>query len=157
MASVELDSEFMRMQLADLSIVLTNERQAYAHPWTEGTFRDCVKGDYETWLVVFHGRNIGHGILSAAAGEAHLLNVCIAPQYQGHGHGRHLVLFMLQRAKLRGARSIFLEVRLSNLRAYKLYENLGFNEIGIRKDYYPAFGGREDALVLAMELASSHD
>ena len=157
MASVELDCEFMRMQLADLATVLSNERQSYSHPWTEGIFRDCIKGDYETWLVVFHGCNIGHGILSAAAGEAHLLNVCIAPQYQGCGHGRHLVLHMLQRAKLRGARSVFLEVRPSNLPAYKLYENLGFNEIGIRKDYYPAFSGREDALVLAMELATPLD
>jgi ribosomal-protein-alanine N-acetyltransferase len=152
MSSVQLDYEFTRMELTDLPVVLQNERRAYTHPWTEGIFRDCISGDYETWLFVFERQKIGHGVLSAAAGEAHLFNVCINPSFQGNGFGHILVEYMLQRARFRKARSVFLEVRPSNVVAYKLYENLGFNEIGIRREYYPAFTGREDALVLAKEL-----
>ena len=95
---------------------------------------------------------IGHGILSVAADESHLLNVCIHPDQQGNGYGRILVEFMIECARLKNAQSLFLEVRPSNMVAYKLYEALGFNEIGIRENYYPAYIGREDALVLAKEL-----
>lgn len=152
MSSVELDYELLEMRQADLPNVLKNERRGYSHPWTEGIFADCLNAGHECWLFVFEGRNIGHGILSVAAGESHLLNVCIHPDYQGNGYGRLLVEHMLKRARARGANCVFLEVRPSNQIAYKLYEDLGFNEVGIRKDYYPAFVGREDALVLAREL-----
>lgn len=152
MSSVELDYEITRMQHSDLTTVVINERCGYSHPWTEGTFIDCLNAEYECWLFIFERRNIGHGILSVAAGESHLLNVCINPEFQGQGFGRLLVEHMLKRARYRRAERIFLEVRPSNRVAYKLYENMGFNEIGVRKDYYPALDGREDALVLAMEL-----
>lgn len=149
---MELDYELLEMRQADLPNVLKNERRGYSHPWTEGVFSDCLNAGHECWLFVFEGRNIGHGILSVAAGESHLLNVCIHPDYQGNGYGRLLVEHMLKRARARGAGCVFLEVRPSNQIACKLYEDLGFNEVGVRKDYYPAFVGREDALVLAREL-----
>ena len=152
MSSVEIDYALLRMQHGDLPGVIKNERRGYSHPWTEGTFQDCIDAGHECWLFVFEGKNIGHGIMSIAAGECHLLNVCIHPDYQGNGFGRILVEHMLQRARSRRAARIFLEVRPSNVVAYKLYEDLGFNEIGVRRDYYPAFVGREDALVLAMEF-----
>lgn len=152
MSAVEIDTRMLRMTLGDVPTVLKNERKSYTHPWTEGIFIDCIKSGYECWLVVKEGRNIGHGILSVAAGESHLLNVCVIPEHQGRGHGRTLVMHMLGRAEVAGARSVFLEVRASNSAAYGLYEDLGFNEIGLRRDYYPAYAGREDALVLAKEF-----
>lgn len=152
MSAVELDYRIVRMTEGDVPTVLRNERRAYTHPWTEGIFLDCVRSGYECWLFVLEGRNLGHGILSVAAGESHLLNVCINPSVQGRGYGRVLVDFMLERARVAGADRVFLEVRQSNAIAYQLYETLGFNEVGVRHDYYPAFVGREDALVLAREF-----
>lgn len=154
MSSVELDYRLRRMLPEDLPTVLRNERLSYTHPWTEGIFSDCIKSGYECWLLVADYRIIGHGILSVAASESHLVNVCVIPEYQGNGFGRVLVEYMLERAKARQARRVFLEVRPSNRIACRLYETLGFNEVGVRKDYYPAFVGREDALVLAREFLS---
>jgi len=91
-------------------------------------------------------------VLSVAAGEAHLLNVCVAPRLQGEGHGRRLMKRLIDLARWHQAQRIFLEVRPSNPRAIRLYHDLGFNEIGRRPNYYPARQGREDALVLALEL-----
>ncbi len=144
--------EVRKMQVDDLPDVLKNERRGYTHPWSEGIFRDCMRDGYECWLLLFRGLVVGHGILSVGVGEAHLLNVCVHPGCQGNGFGRTMVEHLLARAKVRAASTIFLEVRPSNLVAYKLYETLGFNEVGIRENYYPAFAGREDAIVLAKEL-----
>jgi len=147
-----MSSEVRRMQLADLPDVLRNERQGYTHPWTEGIFRDCLRNGQECWLLMSSGQNVGHGILSVAAGESHLLNVCVHPDFQGHGFGRIIVEHVLARARAGEASTIFLEVRPSNLAACELYDKLGFNEVGIRENYYPSKVGREDALVLAKEL-----
>ena len=141
-----------RMLLQDLDAVLRNERRGYTHPWSEGIFRDCLKNGHECWLLESARRIVGHGILSVAAGESHLLNVCVHPDCQGFGYGRQLVEHLLSRARVCEATTVFLEVRPSNLVACHLYEQLGFNEIGVRENYYPAFVGREDALVLAKEL-----
>jgi len=147
-----MSSEVRRMQLADLPDVLRNERLGYMHPWTEGIFRDCLRNGQECWLLMSSGQNVGHGILSVAAGESHLLNVCVHPDFQGHGFGRILVEHILERARAGKASTIFLEVRPSNVAACELYDKLGFNEVGIRENYYPSKVGREDALVLAKEL-----
>ena len=147
-----MSSEVRRMQLADLPDVLRNERLGYMHPWTEGIFRDCLRNGQECWLLMSSNLNVGHGILSIAAGESHLLNVCVHPDFQGHGFGRILVQHILERARAGKASTIFLEVRPSNVAACELYDKLGFNEVGIRKNYYPSKVGREDALVLAKEL-----
>ncbi|MBT4615923.1 MAG: ribosomal protein S18-alanine N-acetyltransferase [Gammaproteobacteria bacterium] len=140
------------MQLTDLPDVLRNERQGYTHPWTEGIFRDCLRNGQDCWLLMCSDQNVGHGILSVAAGESHLLNVCVHPDFQGHGFGRILVEHLLERARTGEASTIFLEVRPSNVAACELYDKLGFNEVGIRENYYPSNVGREDALVLAKEL-----
>lgn len=147
-----MSSEVRRMQLADLPDVLRNERLGYMHPWTEGVFRDCLRNGQECWLLMSSNLNVGHGILSIAAGESHLLNVCVHPDFQGHGFGRILVEHVLERARAGKASTIFLEVRPSNVAACELYDKLGFNEVGIRENYYPSKVGREDALVLAKEL-----
>lgn len=148
---------FRPMDAADLERVIENEMRAYAYPWTRGNFTDCMKARNECRTVFLEDEIVGHGILSFGAAEAHLLNVCIRRDRQGHGYGRLLVEHMLERARLRAAEIVFLEVRPSNLVACRLYESLGFNEIGVRKNYYPAHVGHEDALVMALDLRFSLD
>lgn len=144
--------ELRPMLLGDLPSVLKNERRGYSHPWSEDTFAGCIQSGYDNWLIIYLEKIIGHGILSVAAGESHILNVCIHPDCQRLGFGKILVEFLLEKAKEKKAQRVFLEVRPSNRIAYELYENLGFNEIGTRPNYYPAFVGREDALILGKEL-----
>lgn len=142
------------MREDDLDAVHAIEVRAYPFPWTAGVFRDCLRADYPAWVLHMDGRIIGYFLLSLAAGEAHVLNVCVAPQYQGLGHGRKLLRAIMHLARGRNAQRIFLEVRPSNRGAIALYLAEGFNEIGRRPRYYPARDGREDALVMAMELLS---
>ena len=141
------------MRIDDLESVMVVERRAYPWPWSIGIFRDCLFAGYPAWVLVEGGAFIGHGVLSVAADEAHVLNVCVDPARQGRGYGRTLLRAMVQAARGHGARRIFLEVRPSNPAAVALYEDEGFNEIGRRPRYYPAANnGREDAIVMAMEL-----
>lgn len=140
------------MQESDLARVIEIEQIAYDFPWTPGIFRDCLRGGYGCWVLERHGEVIGYGVLNVAANEAHILNVCVAPEAQGEGHGRHLVKRLIDLSRWHRAERVFLEVRPSNPRAIALYHSLGFNEIGRRPRYYPAHGGREDAIVMAQEL-----
>jgi ribosomal-protein-alanine N-acetyltransferase len=140
------------MRAEDVVEVARIEAAAYEFPWTEGIFRDCLRAGYGCWVLARDAELLGYGVLSVAAGEAHVLNVCIAPHQQGEGHGRRLMRRLIDLARWHQAMRIFLEVRPSNPRAIGLYHDLGFNEIGRRPNYYPARGGREDALVMALEL-----
>jgi ribosomal-protein-alanine N-acetyltransferase len=145
--------DFRPMIATDLEHVLENEMRAYQYPWSRGNFSDCLAARHECRVLLVEDRIAGHGILSAAAGEAHLLNVCVRRDQQGHGYGRALVSHMLHRARMRGASTVFLEVRPTNVVALELYRSLGFNEVGVRRDYYPAQWGHEDAQIMALELA----
>jgi ribosomal-protein-alanine N-acetyltransferase len=136
----------------DLDAVMEIERRAYPFPWTRGIFRDCLQAGYPAWVLDDGGRLAGYGLLSVAAGEAHILNVCADPALSRQGHGRRLLRALLQQARGRGAQRVFLEVRPSNGAAIALYHAEGFNEIGRRPRYYPAANGREDAIVMALEL-----
>lgn len=140
------------METVDLESVLALERRVYEFPWSLENFRSCLAANYESWILLCDNNNVGHAVLSAAAGEAHLLNISIDSGYQRRGLGRKLLRYMLARAQLRKAEVTFLEVRVSNLKALQLYHSEGFNEIGIRKGYYPAGKAREDAVVLAINL-----
>ena len=140
------------MREDDLDLVMAIEREAYPFPWTRGIFRDCLRADYPAWIHEAGGEAIGYAVISLAAGEAHILNLCTAPAAQGRGHDRRLLRHVLRMARGRGAQRVFLEVRPSNEHAIALYHGEGFNEIGRRPRYYPAIGGREDAIVMAMEL-----
>ena len=140
------------MREGDIEGVLEIELRAYPFPWTRGIFQDCLRANYPAWVLERQGRIIGYGLLSIAADEAHVLNVCAEPGEQGQGHGRRLLRALLQLARGRGAQRVFLEVRPSNPAAIALYHGEGFNEIGRRPRYYPAKGGREDAIVMAKEL-----
>ena len=152
MVSIQMDARFREMNMSDLPVVTYNDRLSYSHPWSRQIFADCLQAGNDCWVVERGKRVIGHGILQVIEDESHLLNVCIIPEFQGRGLGRMLVEYMLERAEQLRANTMFLEVRPSNPVAYKLYASLGFNEIGIRRGYYPAQKGREDAIVLAKEL-----
>ena len=146
---------FEVMHLRDLAAVVRNERSAYDYPWPDRVFVDCLAAGHECWIARFQGEVIGHAVLSVAAREAHLLNICIGMTAQRQGHGRALAEHMIARAIGRGALAMFLEVRPSNAAARHLYMSLGFDEVGLRRRYYPAVDGREDAKILALRLDST--
>lgn len=145
---------FRPMEAGDLDRVLENETRSYAFPWTRGVFSDCLKSRHECWVAVREHDIVGHGVLSIGANEAHLLNVCVRRDQQGQGLGRQIVVHMIDRAQQRRATIVYLEVRPSNRVAAALYASLGFREIGLRRDYYPAQVGSEDARVLALTLGA---
>ena len=143
---------FREMTADDLDDVMTNESLGYTYPWTRGVFLDCLKAGHDCRVLCMDGEICGHAIMSSAAGEAHLLNVCVRSDRQGIGLGRLFVRYVLRRAQVLGAETMFLEVRPSNMAAVALYDSLGFVEVGRRREYYPGDLGREDALVLALKL-----
>ncbi|WP_266158169.1 ribosomal protein S18-alanine N-acetyltransferase [Dyella silvatica] len=148
-------SQVRAMRREDLPEVSALEAASYDFPWTPGIFGDCLKAGHPCWVLCVDGLIAGYGILSVAAGEAHVLNLCIGEAYRGMGLGRHLLRRLLDIARWNGAERVFLEVRPSNPIAKVLYESVGFNEIGRRPNYYPAKQGREDAIVMALELLAS--
>jgi ribosomal-protein-alanine N-acetyltransferase len=144
--------EFRRMQPDDLDRVAAIEAAAYEFPWSRAIFQDCLRAGYDCCVLVDEAAVIGYGILSSGAGEAHILNVCVLPAEHGKGYGRRIVKRLVELARWHRCERVFLEVRPSNPRAIALYDSMGFNEFGRRPNYYPARKGREDAIVMAMEL-----
>lgn len=140
------------MREPDLPAVMAIERASYEFPWTEAIFRDCLRAGYYCRVYDRGIGLLGYGIMSMGAGECHLLNICVHLEYRNRGFGTQLINHLLDVAQRKRADVALLEVRLSNRAAYRLYTQLGFNEIGLRKRYYPARRGREDALVLARDL-----
>lgn len=145
-------TEVRAMRREDLDAVVAIEHASYEFPWSAGIFRDCMQAGHNCWVIVHEGDIAGYGILSVAAGEAHVLNVCIAAAHRGLGYGRRMMRRLVDLARWYGAERIFLEVRPSNPVAKDLYDSLGFAEIGRRPSYYPAKGGREDAIVMALDM-----
>lgn len=154
-------ASFRPMRDQDLPAVMETERAAYLHPWTEGIFRDCLRAGYNCWVVEQGGHLIGHGVMSVAVGETHILNICIHPDVQGRGLGRRFMEHLLMLARGYGARMALLEVRPSNTAAVALYESMDFSEVGRRRNYYPGHGAgqgdSEDALVMALGLEDGED
>lgn len=140
------------MRESDLRAVLEIEEHIYEFPWTLGNFRDSLRAGYGCWVVREGKRVIGYAVLMLAAGEAHLLNLSVAAHAQRRGHGRSLLHSLVQFARGHKARVLFLEVRPTNAVGQRLYAGYGFRQIGVRRGYYPARKGREDALVLALDL-----
>lgn len=136
----------------DLVQVLKIERSAYPEPWSEGVFSDCLRVGYRCDLYLKNDQVVGYSVVSTGAGEAHLLNLCLHPEYQGLGLGRQMLRKVLEKLPQERVETIFLEVRVSNQAAKNLYLSEGFNEIGQRFNYYPKGEEREDALVFAKSL-----
>ncbi|HSA89788.1 MAG TPA: ribosomal protein S18-alanine N-acetyltransferase [Burkholderiales bacterium] len=137
----------------DLDEVMAIESVLYSHPWTRGNFADSLRAGYECRVLRVGPQLAGYFVLMAAAAEAHLLNLSIAAAHQRAGHGTALLAQAAELAGKLGARSLFLEVRPSNRGAQALYTRFGFRSVAVRRGYYPAHTGREDALVLALPLA----
>ena len=143
---------FEPMTEADLRPVLEIEESIYAFPWTPGNFQDSLRAGYSCWVYRDGGELIGYAVLMLAAGEAHLLNLSVAAYAQRRGHGRTLLSNVAGVARKYGAKVLFLEVRPSNEVGQRLYAGYGFKQVGVRRSYYPARRGREDALVLSLSL-----
>ena len=154
-ADLVVQATLRPMRETDLDAIMRIEEAAYPFPWTRGIFRDCMRAGYPMWVQERGDSIAGYGVLSIAADEAHVLNLCTAPDNEGNGLGQRMLQALLRIARGGGAQRVYLEVRPSNPRAIRLYDRSGFNEIGRRPRYYPtANHGREDAIVMAMEIFS---
>ncbi|MDJ0793239.1 MAG: ribosomal protein S18-alanine N-acetyltransferase [Woeseiaceae bacterium] len=138
----------------DLPMVSDIERRSYEFPWSHGVFRDCLLAGYQNMVLVREEQVAGYAVLSVAAGEAHILNICVDPAYRARGYGEKLLDELLFRARAAQVRQIFLEVRPSNDTALALYRKKGFHQVANRPAYYQASEGREDAAVLAKKLVT---
>lgn len=152
-AVFQFPAESLRLMTEDdLPAILKVEGQSYEFPWTESVFSDCLRFGYSSWVVEIDHNIAAYCVMSFAVQECHILNLCVIPVLQSQGIGRRLLLQMLEIAVERNIDTVFLEVRPTNIHAISLYLSLGFNEIGVRRGYYPALFGREDALILAKTL-----
>lgn len=143
---------FRRMTEDDVPAVVAAERAGYAFPWSEGIFRDCLRAGYRCRVAELNQLFAGYGVLSLGAGEAHVLNLCVRPEYRCRGLGRRMLQHLIDISRDSGARDLFLEVRPSNLSAVRLYQAMGLSQVGIRRGYYQAENGREDAVVMRLAL-----
>jgi len=137
----------------DINDVMDIETTVYHFPWTKQIFKDCLRIGYSCLVATIDEEIVGYAIMSSGASEGHLLNICVKHSHQGQGVGKMMLHTMIQVAKEKNVHTLFLEVRPSNRIALDLYLKTGFNEIGERKNYYPAKGGREDAVILALTIA----
>jgi ribosomal-protein-alanine N-acetyltransferase len=149
----EIAHRLRPMSEADLPRIHRIELASYEYPWTLGNFADSLNAGYSMWVREAEGEVIGYYVMMAAAGEAHLLNLTIAPIWRRHGLGRDLLDHCLARACDHKAGSLFLEVRTTNTAAIALYQNSGFVDLAVRRGYYPARDGREDALIMKKDLS----
>jgi len=152
-AQLQPQWRLLPMHPAHLPQVLEIEVRAYPFPWTEGILKDCLKAGYSSWVVTNTlGEVLAYSFMSMAVGEAHILNICVDPRQQRQGLGLFLMQHLTTLARAANCTIVLLEVRKSNKGAFKLYDSLGFQRLGVRKNYYPAHDGREDAIVLGLEL-----
>ena len=152
----DLPPRIRTMHQEDVPAIAALEQAAYEFPWSPGIFRDCLLAGYTACTLEGDGEVEGYAVMSVAAGEAHLLNICIAPHLRGNGTGRRLLQHMLQAARDAGAECVFLEVRPSNKDALRLYNAAGFEVIGVRHGYYRAVSGNEDAVVLVLRFGDTN-
>ena len=144
--------DFRPMRMDDLDAIMVIEPQIYLYPWTRGNFRDSLNSGYSAWVLMHNKEIIGYSLMMMVLDEAHLLNLSIAKTYQKQCLGHSLLEYMVDIAKKNQMANMFLEVRQSNISAIALYENMGFNEMAIRRNYYLAASGREDAILMGLSL-----
>ncbi len=147
------EDRFAPMRADEIDEIVTIENDLYPFPWTRGNFRDSLSAGYSAWtLRAARGELIAYAVVMIALDEAHLLNLSVARSFQRCGQGWRMLDLMAANARDHGARSMLLEVRPSNVTGQRLYAGYGFEQIGRRRDYYPAVGGREDAVVMRIAL-----
>jgi ribosomal-protein-alanine N-acetyltransferase len=152
MSALNSQYRFRPMTEADLDAIMEIEPHIYSHPWSRGNFSDSLVSGYSAWVLLEGMKIIGYALMMMVLDEAHLLNLSVAKAYQKQGLGRLLLEHMIAIAKKHAAANMFLEVRPSNISAIALYENIGFNEMAVRRGYYPAHNGREDAVLMGLAL-----
>jgi ribosomal-protein-alanine N-acetyltransferase len=141
------------MTEADLDMVVVAEKEVYPFPWTRGNFLDALRAGYSAWVLRdADGVLAAYSVMMIALDEVHLLNLTVARHAQRTGLGWRTLEWMAEVARGYGARTMLLEVRPSNEAALRLYQRYGFERIGVRRGYYPASGGREDAIVMRIAL-----
>lgn len=142
-----------RLTLARLDALLDVEQRAYTHPWTRGNFTDALASGYQAQVLMANEHLLGYFVAMLGVDEVHLLNITVAPEHQHQGWARVLLDALALWSRGRGAQWLWLEVRVSNLRAQHIYQAHGFRLVGERKRYYPAADGqREDAVVMSLAL-----
>ncbi len=151
------ESGFCVMHMSDLDEVMEIEQSLYEHPWSKSIFSDCIQVGYSCWTYKQSYQIQAYGVLSAGAGEAHILTLCVSKMFQRQGLGKLVLEHLVDLAIDHKADVLLLEVRPSNIAAVSLYQNYGFNEVGTRKNYYPAKNGREDAIIMARDLTNFDD
>lgn len=154
-AVLKPDYALRPMLEADLDAIMQIEPTIYSHPWTRGNFNDSLKAGHNAWVMTQDNEIIGYAVIMIVLDEAHLLNISIAAPYQKQGLGRMLLMYLIDQAKALKTENMFLEVRVSNVSAIALYEDVGFVEMSIRRGYYPASKGREDAVLMGLSLSGS--
>ena len=148
----EIPVDVRSMTYDDLVSVSDIERRSYDFPWSHGVFRDCLLAGYVCLVLDRGDQVIGYSILSVAAAEAHILNLCVDPGFRSLGYGERLLNQIIDRARYAEVEAIFLEVRPSNANALALYRKKGFRKIAKRPAYYQSKQGREDADVLSLKI-----
>ena len=151
-AVLKTQYQFRPMQMDDLDTIMAIEPQIYPYPWTRGNFSDSLSSGYSAWVLMLNDQIIGYSLMMLVLDEAHLLNLSVAKPYQEQGLGRVLLEHMVSIARKNQMANMFLEVRPSNISAIALYENMGFNEMAVRRGYYPAANSREDAVLMGLAL-----
>lgn len=148
-----IEAAFEPMEESRLADILEIERVAYAHPWTPGNFADSLRSGYQAQVLVAGGHVLGYFVAMKGVDEVHLLNITVAPSFQGQGWGRVMLDALAVWSRGQDAQWLWLEVRVGNLRAQQVYTHYGFRRVGERKGYYPAGGNRrEDAIVMSYKL-----
>ena len=148
-----MEAGFEPMTESRLGEVVAIERRAYAHPWTRGNFSDSLRSGYQAQLLCADDDAImGYFVAMQGVDEVHLLNITVDPQFQGQGWGRVMLDALALWSRAQRAQWLWLEVRISNLRAQQVYLRYGYRRVGERKNYYPAVQGREDAIVMSYKL-----
>ncbi len=143
---------FVPMQAEDLDAILILEERIYAFPWSRGNFTDSLSAGYSAWVCHAAGGMAGYAIIMMVVDEAHLLNISIRSELQRQGLGTMFLEHLCAVARGHGAVRMFLEVRASNRSGRALYARYSFAQIGRRRGYYAGHSGREDAIVMKMEL-----
>ncbi len=144
---------FVSLTPVELDELLKIEQSVYAKPWTRGNFLDAMKSNNWCHLLMSKDTLLGYFVAMMGFQEVHLLNLTVASAFQNKGFGLHMLESLVLMSKTVNAQWIWLEVRVSNERALKVYEKFGFRKVGERKNYYPlATNKREDAIIMSYRL-----
>lgn len=144
--------QFVPMRTRDVDSVTAAEQRSYPFPWTRGNFVDSLKAGHSMWVCRAGGEMVGYAVMMMVLDEAQLLNITVLPEHRRRGLGSELLTYLFDVARRYGGVRMLLEVRPGNASGLALYRRFLFSEIGRRRAYYPAEGGREDAIVMAREL-----